>query len=144
MVAKQIRGTLRKNPANPRYFTDDSGNAVYLTGSHTWNNLVDMGKGDPPPEFDFGHYLDFLERQNHNFIRLWAWDMLCTWNPQDVVRPFPWARTGPGLALDGKPKFDLTQFDQEYFDRLRNRVSEAQGRGIYVSVMLFEPVRQGQ
>jgi len=138
MVAKQIRGTLRKNPANPRYFTDDSGNAVYLTGSHTWNNLVDMGKGDPPPEFDFGHYLDFLERQNHNFIRLWAWDMLCTWNPQDVVRPFPWARTGPGLALDGKPKFDLTQFDQEYFDRLRNRVSEAQGRGIYVSVMLFE------
>jgi len=138
MTPRTVCGPLRKNPANPRYFTDDSGRAVYLTGSHTWNNLVDMGKADPPPEFDYGYYLDFLERQNHNFIRLWAWDMLCTWNAQDVVRPFPWARTGPGVALDGKPKFDLTQFDQEYFDRLRNRVGEAQERGIYVSVMLFE------
>ena len=42
------------------------------------------------------------------------------------------------MALDGKPKFDLTQFDPAYFDRLRTRVQAARQRGIYVSVMLFE------
>ena len=41
-------GPLRVHPSNPRYFADGSGKAVYLTGAHTWNNLVDMGIGDPP------------------------------------------------------------------------------------------------
>ena len=35
-------------------------------------------------------------------------------------------------------KFDLTRFNQAYFDQLRSRVVEAAQRGIYVSVMLFE------
>ena len=32
-------GPLRVHPDNPRYFTDETGRAVYLTGAHTWNNL---------------------------------------------------------------------------------------------------------
>jgi hypothetical protein len=42
------------------------------------------------------------------------------------------------LARDGKPKFDLTRYDPEYFDRMRTRVSAARDRGIYVSILLFE------
>jgi len=141
------RGPLRAHPDNPRYFTDGSGRTVYLTGAHTWNNLVDMGRGDPPGPFDFDAYLDFLRRHGHNFIRLWAWDST-TWDSRangtlgkdfvHHVAPLPWARTGPGLALDGKPKFDLSRFDDAYFERLRARTGAAGRRGIYVSVMLFE------
>jgi hypothetical protein len=29
-------GPLKIHPDNPRYFTDGSGKAIYLTGSHTW------------------------------------------------------------------------------------------------------------
>jgi len=47
-------------------------------------------------------------------------------------------RPGPGMALDGKPKFDLNQFNQVYFDRMRSRVTAARDRGIYVSIMLFQ------
>ena len=146
-------GPLRAHPQNPRYFTDGTKDergaprVVYLTGSHTWNNLVDMGQSDPPEGFDFDAYLDFLSRYNHNFVRLWAWDS-STWDSRANVRegnglifrvaPLPWARTGPGNALDGLPKFDLTKFDPDYFDRLRARVRAAGQRGIYVSVMLFE------
>ena len=36
-------GPLRANPANPRYFTDGSGRAIFLTGSHTWANFQDFG-----------------------------------------------------------------------------------------------------
>ncbi len=135
------------HPDNPRYFTDGSGRAVYLTGSHTWNNQVDMGRGDPPEPFDFGAYLDFLGRLGHNFIRLWTWDSTTLDTRANGrlgkdfvhhVAPLPWARTGPGEALDGKPKFDLTRFDDAYFKRLRDRTAAAGRRGIYASVMLFE------
>ncbi len=52
--------------------------------------------------------------------------------------PHPWPRTGPGLARDGKPKFDLERFDAQYLDRLRALVAVAGERGIYLSIMLFE------
>jgi len=32
-----VDGVLRVNAKNPRYFTDNKGRAVYLTGSHTWS-----------------------------------------------------------------------------------------------------------
>jgi hypothetical protein len=54
------------------------------------------------------------------------------------MTPQPWPRTGPGQAKDAKPKFDLSTFDQTYFDRLRQRVAAAGRAGIYASVMLFE------
>ena len=151
--AAPAAGPLRVHPSNPCYFTDEtmdrdgSLKAVYLTGAHTWNNLVDMGRNDPPEKFDFPAYLDFLERYDHNFVRLWAWDST-TWDTRangalgkDFIHnasPLPWVRTGPGNALDGKPKFDLRKFQPEYFERLRSRVVAAGQRGIYVSVMLFE------
>ncbi len=137
-------GPLRVHPSNPRYFADGNGKAVYLTGTHTWSNLSDMGSADPPTKFDFDSYLDFLERLNHNFIRMWTWEST-RWQPghwrpgaTHMVAPHPFARTGPGNAADGKPKFDLTKYDRDYFDRLRRRVTAAGQRGIYVSVMLFE------
>ena len=46
-------GPLRVHPENRRYFADASGRAVYLTGSHTWANIVDHGETDPPPEVRF-------------------------------------------------------------------------------------------
>ena len=72
---------------------------------------------------------------------MWAWEQ-AGWDPwsagHTVVEPATFARTGPGKALDGKPKFDLEQFDDEYFARLRYRVRAAQDRGLYPAVMLFE------
>ena len=144
--AASATGLLRVHPTNPRYFTDGtktseaSLKAVYLTGSHTWSNLIDRGPSDPPPVFNFEGYLDFLQRHNHNFIRLWARHV--TWYHdygEKVVyaAPLAWPRTGPGLALDGKPRFDLSKFNPDYFARLRTRLAAAQGRGIYVSIMLF-------
>ena len=65
----KLQGPLRILKENPRYFTNGSGRAVYLTGSHTWSNLVDIGPKDPPPHFDFQACLDWMQKLNHNFIR---------------------------------------------------------------------------
>ncbi|MFC1717657.1 DUF6298 domain-containing protein [Candidatus Poribacteria bacterium] len=138
--AVSAMGPLKAHPDNPRYFADGTGKAVYLVGSHTWSNMKDMGKTDPPPPFDFDSYLDFMQQYNHNFIRLWTWELSKYAYNESITyaQSFPWHRTGPGNALDGKPKFDLEKPNQDYFDRLRSRVVAAYDRGIYVSVMLFE------
>jgi hypothetical protein len=138
--------SLRVLGSNPRYFTDGSGRAVYLTGSHVWWNLLgsqtwksDCERGRVRP-FRYGDYLDHLVRHNHNFIRLWTIE-LTRWEECGetvVVAPQPWLRTGPGQAEDGLPRFDLRRLDPAYFTRLRSRVAAARRRGLYVAVMLFE------
>jgi hypothetical protein len=131
---------LRVSPSNPRYFADSSGNILYLTGSHTWENFMDLALNANDPPFDWTEYLNFLQSNNHNFFRLWTWENAkwATFTTAGVtLRPLPFDRPGPGIALDGEPKFDLTSFNQAYFDRLRQRVIDAGQRGMYVSVMLF-------
>jgi hypothetical protein len=148
--SKAARGPLRVHPNNPRYFTDGTKipggtlNVVYLAGSHHWNNLQDSGKIDGPltKTFDDDRYLDLLSRSNHNFIRLWAWESAGYWWQgrvnDEYYEPLPYRRTGPGKGVDDKPKFDLDQFNPEYFERLRSRVVAARDKGMYVSIMLFQ------
>jgi hypothetical protein len=137
------RGPLRVHRTNPRYFCDRSDKVVFLTGSHTWNSLQDYryAAAPSPPLMDFKAYLAFLEAHNHNFFRLWTWESPLNPSAKQSATsydPMPYERVGPGAALDGKPKFDVTRFNQAYFDRLRARVAAAQQVGIYVSVMLFQ------
>ncbi len=133
-------GPLFVHPTNPRYFSDGSGQAIALTGSHTWCNFMDCGSSDPPSVFDYEGYLDFLEVNGHNFFRLWRAENARGGETGDNFwfDPMPYQRPGPGTALDGKPKFDLDLFNQAYFDRMRSHIIEAGQRGIYVSIMLFD------
>jgi hypothetical protein len=140
-------GPLRILKSNPRYFTDGTGRALYLTGSHVWWSLLGGNTWRAaclpikPGPFNYANYLRQLGRYNHNFFRLWTFE-LTRWRECDgsdvMVAPQPWLRTGPGVAHDGLPKFDLTRLNPEYFARLRRRVDLARQKRIYVSVMLFE------
>ncbi len=140
-VSAPTAGPLRACPENPRCFADATGEAVLLVGSHTWSNLKDGSYAGDLTPFDYQSYLDELERLGHNFIRLWTWELArYSYDEGEVLEsaPFPWLRTGPDDALDGKPKFDLDRFDDAYFRRLRERVEMARDRGVWVSIMLFE------
>jgi hypothetical protein len=140
-AAQPLPGPLRVNPSNPRYFTDGTGRSVYLTGSHEWLNLVDGGRTDPPQHRNYGELMHFMRSYNHNFHRLWAWEQskwICEQSYPFWFSPSAYKRTGPGLALDGKPKFNLDSLDQAYFTRLRQRVIQAADSGVYTAVMLFD------
>jgi hypothetical protein len=131
--------------ANHHYFKDGKGNIILLNGSQTWNTLQDWGTGGTPQPLDFVQFVRFLTDHGHNFTLLWTVETprFCSLPvvganpPQFTVSPFPWKRTGPGNATDGGMKFDLTQFDSEYFDRLRTRVKALNEAGVYAGVYLF-------
>ncbi len=142
-----------KVSANPLYFADGSGHSIYLTGAHTWPNNKDgwgiPGGTCPPPQFNWTGYLNYVQSYRYNSIRLWTWELPTSLSEPDPKwytgngstechLPFAFLRAGPGYATDGQPKFDLTQFNQAFFDRLRQRVIEAGQAGVYVSIMLFD------
>jgi hypothetical protein len=140
-VPVPAHGLLSVSKTNPRYFADGLGRTILLAGSHTWSNLQDNSNRNPPIPFNYDAFLDFLVMHGHNFFRLWAWEQgrwdVTGTEDQNWFAPPVFQRTGPGLALDGLPKYDLSKFNQVYFDRMRDRVKQAQERGIYVSIMLF-------
>lgn len=120
--------TLSVCTANPRYFCA-GGKAIYLVGSHTWDNMQDIGV-----TFNYTDYVDWMQSLNHNFMRMWAWENWygTDWanSPEHAISPLPFLKVGN--------VYDLTQLNQQYFDRLRERILMADERGIYVSIMLFE------
>jgi hypothetical protein len=144
-TTRPITSPLRALARNPNYFTDESGKAIYLTGSHTWNTLQDWGTNDAVQPLDFDAFVRMLVLHHHNFTLLWTTELptlrglpSTAKSPPDFsVAPFPWQRTGPGNASDGKPKFDLTKYNPEYFDRLHERTEKLNSNGIYAGVYLF-------
>ena len=137
-------GPLKQSTTNTRYFINPAGNAVFLAGSHTWDDFQDTDtSGGTPAGFDFNAFVNFLKSHGQNATILWRKDLpeYCDWNFTGSVwrmAPWPWLRPGPGIATDGNPKFDLTQFNQAYFDRLRSEVQLLQQNGIYAIVELFD------
>lgn len=138
---KYFKGPLKVSHVNQRYFTDNSGRAILLTGSDTWANFQEHFTDKQNEIFDWKGYLDMMESYNHNFMRFWRYEQPegQAWTEEKaMVDPMPHQRTGPGLANDGKPKFDLNKWNDAYFKRMRSRIIDAGNRGIYVSVMLFQ------
>ncbi|HEV2275226.1 MAG TPA: hypothetical protein VGR96_13735, partial [Acidobacteriaceae bacterium] len=139
-----IAGPL-KAAADPHYFQDPNGRVLLLAGSQTWNTLQDWGTGASPEVLDFPAFVNFLTSHGHNFTLLWRVETpkFCSLPvtagtlPEVTVTPQPWRRTGPGRATDGGLKFDLTKFDQSYFDRLRARTEALNRAGIYAGIYLF-------
>ncbi len=139
-IHKKFNGPLKVSTTNSHFFTDNSGKAILLTGSHTWANFQDIYE-EEKKLFNWKGYLDFMEEEHHNYMRFWVWEhasRMAFTESMVHIEPLPYQRTGKGLAPDGKPKYDLDKWNQEYFDRMRTRVIEAGQRGIYVSIMLFQ------
>jgi hypothetical protein len=142
--AAQVSGPLVAS-GNPNYFKDANGAVLILNGSQTWNTFQDWGGNGSLQTLDFNAFVSFLTKHGHNFTLLWITEMpkFCGFPatasspPELIAGPLPWLRTGPGNATDGGLKFDLTKFNQGFFDRLRTRTEALNNAGIYVGVYLF-------
>ena len=135
----EVPGLLRVSPTNSRYFVaeGDPTKAIYMVGSHNWQVLQDRSD---QAAFDYPGYLAFLQAHNHNFFRMWYYDMphsSVNTQPYFYLSPVPFNRPGPGNTIDNSgPKFDMTSFNEAYFTRLYERCYQAQQAGIYVDIIL--------
>jgi len=50
----------------------------------------------------------------------------------------PYERTGPGDAVDGRPRLDLDRFSEAYFDEIEHAVAFAESRDVVVQVLLLD------
>jgi hypothetical protein len=130
-------------PKHPYYFRDGDRHVVLIgVSDRALFTIWENDKG-----FSWRKYLEDLAAHHLNYVRqdVLSWGaLLASVNyPAQFSNPaWPFARTGPGTAVDGKPKFDLTQFDQSYFQqRLKPFLHEAAKRSIYVELTLFEGLR---
>ncbi len=130
------------HPQNPHYFLFHNKPTILITSGEHYGAVMNL-------DFDYKIYLDELRSKGLNLTRLFSGSYV---EPEGsfhisnntlapAINRFicPWARSGePGYANGGN-KFDLTQWDEKYFSRLKNFMSEAAKRNIVVELALFCP-----
>jgi hypothetical protein len=132
------RPAIAVHPENPKYFLFRGKPAFLLTASEHYGSLLNR-------PFDYRKYLDDLVDKRMSLTRTFLLyrELASSKNPASPCKPrpqdyiAPWPRTGPGLALDGRPKFDLDAWNPEFFDRLHRFLDLACQRGIVVELTLL-------
>src|SRR5438034_3220155 len=131
------------HPDNLHYFLFRGKPAILITSGEHYGAVLNL-------DFDYRKYLDTLAKGKLNSTRTFtggayvepqgAFRIACnTLAPAPGRFIAPWARSDiPGYPNGGN-KFDLTKWNEGYFTRLKQFVSEASRRGIVVEFALFCP-----
>ena len=120
--------------SHPHYFRGQDGKPVYLVGDYCWGTLA-------RPGFRYQVQFDTLRSHHLNLARVWLVWGPDRWEwPKGVFQQWlcPFLRTGPGKANDGRPRYDLTRYNPDFFRRLQNLCQAAAERGIYLQLTLFD------
>jgi len=130
---------LSLHPDNPHYMVFRGKPAVLITSGEHYGAVMNL-------DFDYHRYLDALAEGGFNLTRLFSGTYRerpgshriqnNTMAPQDARFICPWrcVERGPGNA---PLKWDLTRWDEAYWQRLRDFVAQAGARGIVVEYVLF-------
>ena len=137
---------LQLHPQNPHYFLFRGKPAVLITSAEHYGAVINL-------DFDYKPYLDELAQKGLNYTRIFSGSYtespgLGDFNiPNNTLGPkpdrfiAPWKRAqadaySRGYHRGGN-KFDLNRWDEAYFNRLKDFVTEAGKRGIVVEMTFF-------
>lgn len=130
------------NAKNPHYFTYGGKPTVLITSGEHYGAVLNL-------DFDYVTYLNALKSNGLNLTRTFTGAYVepdgsfsITNNSLAPVSGrfiCPWKRsTRPGYNGGGN-KFDLSTWDEAYFARLKDFVSQAQKKGIIIELAFFCP-----
>ena len=136
----QPGGAFRLHPQNPHYFQYQNKPMVLIGSGEHYGSVVNL-------DFDYKKYLRATAADGMNTTRLFTGAYIeklgdfgiakNTLAPVSGRLILPWQRASTaGYALGGN-RFDLTKWDDAYFSRLRDFVTEARQQGVIVEVNLF-------
>jgi uncharacterized protein DUF6298 len=126
------------DPRNPKQLLFRGKRLVLISASEHYGSVINRS-------FDFEKYLDDAAGHRMTMTRTFLLyrELQSARNPSSPCKPespdfiAPYVRSGPGLALDGEPLYDLDRWNPEYFDRLHRFLDAASKRGIVVELTVF-------
>jgi hypothetical protein len=135
---KVITAPIHIHPKNPKLFEFKGKPVVLLCATEHYGAVMNR-------PFDFEKYLADAADKKQTLTRLFLLfrELQNAMNPYSTCKPespdyiSPFVRTGPENALDGLPKYDLDEYNPEFFNRLHRFLSLASEYGIVVEVVLF-------
>src|SRR5689334_16930916 len=129
---------IRLHPDNPHYFLFRGKPTILIGSTEHYGAVLNL-------DFDYKPYLHELQSKGLNLTRTFSGTYRevpgsfnitdNTLGPKHYICPF--ARSSEPGNWDGGNKFDLRQWDEQYFARLKDFVSEAGKRGVVVEYVLF-------
>lgn len=139
-AVRAVAQPLQLLPRNPHYFLYEGKPTLIVGSGEHYGAVVNL-------DFDYRTYLTTLTADGLNNTRLFTGAYIeklgdfgiqrNTLAPRSGRLILPWARSEQaGYALGGS-KFDLSRWDDAYFERLRDFVTRARELGIIVEITLF-------
>ena len=138
----QIKTPLELDAANPHYFLFRGKPTILITSGEHYGAVLNL-------DFDYQRYLKTLHQDGLNLTRVWSGpyrEIISSFGITDnTLAPLPnryicpWKRSDKPGYYDGGNKFDLTQWDADYFKRLKDFMSIASKYGVVVEMNLFCP-----
>jgi len=136
------RPPLALHPGNPHYFLFRGKPTVLITSGEHYGAVLNL-------DFDYVTYLETLKKDGLNNTRTWYGtyrEVPSSFGITDnTLAPLagryvcPWARSPEPGYVHGGNKFDLARWDEAYFKRLKDFMTEASKRGIVVELNLWCP-----
>jgi len=130
------------HPANPHYFIYKDKPTILVTSGEHYGALLNL-------DFDYSTYLDELQSNGLNLTRIFTGAYLepegefninnNTLAPKAGRFICPWIRSSKQGAPNPAHQFDLTQWNDSYFNRLKNIASAAHKRGVIIELAFFCP-----
>jgi len=133
-----MKKTIKQHGANPKLFEYNGKPVVLLCATEHYGAVMNR-------PFDFQKYVGECIDKKQNYTRLFLLfrELQCANNPYSPCKPetpdyvAPYRRTGPGLACDGLPQYDLEKWNDEFFERLHAYLALCEQSDIIVEVTLF-------
>lgn len=126
---------IQQHPDNPHYLLFRDEPTVLITLAEHYAAVIHL-------DFDYVTYLDELQSRGFNLTRTFAyWRSPSTGASHLEARRVgrycaPWSWSSQAGGFDGR-KFDLDQWNPEYFARLTDFIEQAGARGVVVELVLF-------
>ena len=132
------KDTIRRHPENSKIFQFRGKPVVLVCATEHYGSVMNR-------PFNFERYLADAKAKSQTLTRLFTLfrELQDCVNPYSPCKPespdyiSPFKRIGPGNALDGQPKYDLGQWNPEFFDRLHRFLSMSGEYGIIVELVFF-------
>lgn len=131
------------HPENPHYFHWREKPTVLITSAEHYGALVNL-------DFDYRKYLNTLAADGMNLTRVFSGAYVEPLGAFNIARNTlspgpgrfiaPWARSNEPGSANGGNKFDLSKWNDAYFERLKDFMRHAADKGIIVEFTYFCPM----